>query len=63
MTEEWRRLHNEELHGLYDSPDIIRIMKSRRLRWTGHVARLGENKDYIGKPKGKIPLEDRDDVG
>ena len=41
MTGEWRRLHNEELHRLYDSPDVERIMKSRRLRWAGHVARMG----------------------
>ena len=41
MTGEWRRLHNEELHGLYDSPDVVRIMKSQRLRWAGHVAWMG----------------------
>jgi len=41
MTEEWRRLHSEQHHGLYDSPDIVKIMKSRRLTWAGHVARMG----------------------
>jgi hypothetical protein len=42
VTGEWRKLHNEELHNLYSSPSIIRIMKSRRMRWPGHVARLVE---------------------
>ena len=60
MTGEWRRLHNEELHGLYDSPDVVRIMKSRRLRWAGHVARMGEKRRLysivVGKPEGKRPL-------
>jgi hypothetical protein len=60
ITGEWRRLHNEELHELYDSPDIIRIMKSRRLRWAGHVARMGEKRRLysivVGKPEGKRPL-------
>jgi hypothetical protein len=41
----WRKLHNEELRNLYSSPSIIRIIKSRRMRWTGHVARLGEKRD------------------
>jgi hypothetical protein len=53
-------LHNEELHNLYSSPDIIRQVKSRRMRWAGHVARMGvERKVYIvlvGKPEGKRPL-------
>jgi hypothetical protein len=53
----WRKLHNEELHNLYSSPSIIRVIKSRRMRWAGHVARLGEktNADRIlvGKPEGK----------
>ena len=64
MTGEWRRLHNEELHRLYDSPDVIRIMKSRRIRWAGHVARMGGKtkiifycgwkaggKEAIGRPR------------
>jgi hypothetical protein len=42
VTGEWRRLHNKELYALYSSPSIIRVMKSRRLRWAGHVARMGE---------------------
>jgi hypothetical protein len=42
VTGEWRKLHNKELHDLYSSPIIIRIIKSRRMRWAGHVARLGE---------------------
>jgi hypothetical protein len=41
VTGEWRRLHDEELHDLYSSPSIIRIMKARRMRWAGHVARMG----------------------
>jgi hypothetical protein len=57
---EWRKLHNEELHILYSSPDIIRQVKSRRMRWAGHVARMGEekkvNKVLVGKPNGKRPL-------
>jgi hypothetical protein len=54
---EWRKLHNEELHNLYSSPDIIRQIKSRRMRWAGHVARMGEErklyKVLVRKPKGK----------
>jgi hypothetical protein len=47
-TGEWRKLHNEELHNLYPSPDIIRQVKSRRMRWTGHVERMGEErKDHL----------------
>jgi hypothetical protein len=41
VTGEWRKLHNEELHGLYSSPNIVRVIKSRRMRWAGHVARIG----------------------
>jgi hypothetical protein len=56
----WRKLHNEELHNLYCSPGIIRIMKSRRMRWAGHVARMGEKRNgyrmLVGKPEGKRPL-------
>jgi hypothetical protein len=44
VTEGWRKLHNEELHNLYSSPNIIRMMKSRRMRWAGYVARVGEKK-------------------
>jgi hypothetical protein len=60
VTGEWRKLHNEELHNLYLSPDIIRQVKSRRMRWTGHVARMGEErkvyKVLAGKPEGRRPL-------
>jgi hypothetical protein len=45
VTGEWRRLHNEELHDLYSSPNIIRVMKSTRMRWAGHVARVGEKRE------------------
>jgi hypothetical protein len=45
VTGEWRRLHNKEVYALYSSPNIIRVMKSRRLRWAGHVARMGERRD------------------
>jgi hypothetical protein len=54
VTGEWRKLHNEELHDLYSSPRIIRIIKSRRMRWTGHVARMGvkvnEYRLLVGTP-------------
>jgi hypothetical protein len=57
---EWRKLHNEELHNLYSSPDIIRQVKSRRMRRAGHVAHMGEErkvyKVLVGKPEGKRPL-------
>ncbi|KAJ4427974.1 hypothetical protein ANN_23987 [Periplaneta americana] len=57
---DWRNLHNTELHALYSSPDIIRNIKSRRLRWAGHVARMGESRNayrvLIGRPEGKKPL-------
>jgi hypothetical protein len=43
----WRKLHNEELHGLYSSPSIVRVIKARRIRWAGHVARMGEMRKYI----------------
>jgi hypothetical protein len=56
----WRKLHNDELHSLYSSPNIVRVIKSRRLRWAGHVARMGEGRGVysvlVGKPEGKRPL-------
>jgi len=48
VTGEWRRFHNEELNDLYSSPNIVRVIKSRRMRWTGHVARMDEETGYIG---------------
>jgi hypothetical protein len=60
VTGEWRKLHNEELHSLYSSPDIIRQVKSRRMGWAGHVARMGEERKVykvcVGKAEGKRPL-------
>jgi len=57
---EWRKLHNEELNDLYCSSNIIRVMKLRRMRWAGQVARLGEGRGVyrvlVGKPEGKRPL-------
>ena len=57
---EWRRLHNEELNDLYSSPSIARVIKSRRMRWAGHVARMGEERGVyrvlVGKPEGRKPL-------
>jgi hypothetical protein len=59
-TGEWRKLHNKELHDLYSSPSIIRIIKSWRMRWAGHVARMWEKRNayrlLVGKPEGKRPL-------
>jgi hypothetical protein len=59
VTGEWRKLHNEELHNLYSSKDIIRQVKSRRMRWAGHVARMGEErkvyKVLVAKPERKRP--------
>jgi hypothetical protein len=56
----WRKLHNEELRNLLSSPSIIRIIKSRRMRWVGHVVRMGEKRNVyrllVGKPEGKRPL-------
>jgi hypothetical protein len=48
VTWEWRRLHNRELYALYSSPNIIRVIKSRRLRWAGHVARMGREEVHTG---------------
>ena len=60
VTRGWRKLHSEELHNLYSSPSIIRMIKSRRMRWAGHVARMGEKRNayrtLVGKPEGKRPL-------
>ena len=60
VTEEWRRLHNEELNDLYSSPNIVRVIKSRGMRWAGHVARMGEERGVyrvlVGKPEGRRPL-------
>jgi hypothetical protein len=60
VTGEWRKLHNEELHNLYSSPNIIRQMNSRRMRWAGHVACMGEERNtykvLVGNPKGRRPL-------
>ena len=60
ITEEWRKLHNEELSDLYSLPNIVGVVKSRRMRWAGHVARMGEGRgEYrvlVGKPEGKRPL-------
>jgi hypothetical protein len=53
----WRKLHNDELHGLYSSPNIVRMIKSRRMKWAGHVARMGEGRGVyrvlVGRPEGK----------
>jgi hypothetical protein len=60
----WRKMYNEELHNLYSSPNIIRIIKARRMRWAGHVARMGEKRNMyrllVGKSEGKNHYEDRD---
>jgi hypothetical protein len=56
----WIKLHNDELHDLYFSPNIVRVIKSRRMRWAGHVARMGEGRGayrvLVGRPEGKRPL-------
>jgi hypothetical protein len=60
VTGEWRKLHKEELHDFYSSPSIIRIKKSTKMKWEGHVARMGEKRNtyrlLVGKPEGKMPL-------
>jgi hypothetical protein len=61
VTVEWKKLHNEEINGLYSSPNIFRVIKSRRIKWIGLVARIGEGKGVyrvlVGKPEGKKPSE------
>jgi hypothetical protein len=61
VTGEWRKLHNEELNDLYSLPNVVRVVKSRQMRWTGHVARMGEDRGVhrvlVGKPERKKPLE------
>jgi len=60
VTGEWRRLHKEELNDLYSSPNIVLVIKSRRMSWAGHVARMGEERGVyrvlVGKPEGRRPL-------
>ena len=60
VTGEWRRLHKEVLNDLYSSPNIVRVIKWRRMRWAGHVARMGEERGVyrvlVGKPEGRRPL-------
>jgi hypothetical protein len=60
VTRKWRKLHNEELNNLYSLPNIARVIKSRRMGWAGHVARMGKKKDVyrilVGRPEGRRPL-------
>jgi hypothetical protein len=57
VTGEWRKLHNEDLNDLYSLPNIVRVVKSRRMRWAGHVVRMGEDSGVhrvlVGKPQGR----------
>ena len=61
VTGEWRKLHNEEISALYSSPNIVRVIKSRRMYWVGYVTHTGERRGVyrvlVGKPEGKRPLE------
>jgi hypothetical protein len=60
ITQQWRKIHNEELNEMYSSPNIIQMIKSRRMRWAGHVVRMGECRNIyrvlVGKAVGKRPL-------
>jgi hypothetical protein len=60
VTVEWRRLHSKELYALYFCPNIIRVIKSRKMRWVGHVARMGKRRGayrvLVGKPEERKPL-------
>jgi hypothetical protein len=60
VTSGWRKLHNEELHGLYSSPSIIKVIKARRMRWAGHMVHMGEVRGayniLVGRPEGRRPL-------
>jgi hypothetical protein len=60
VTGGWKKLHNKELHGLYSSPSIVRVIKARRMRWARHVMRMGEVRGtyniLVGRPEGRIPL-------
>jgi hypothetical protein len=60
VTGKWRKLHNEELNDLYSLHNIVQVVKSRRIKWAGHVARMGKDRDVhrvlLGKPEGKRPL-------
>jgi hypothetical protein len=62
VTGEWKELHNEELNDLYSSPNIVRVMKSRRMRWAEYLAHVGERRDVyrvlVGKPRERDHLED-----
>ena len=64
MTGEWRKVHNEELNDLYCLPNVVRVVKSRRMRWAGHVAHMGEDRGVhrvlVGKPEGKSHWGDQD---
>ena len=64
VTGEWRKLHNEELNDLYSLPNIVRVVKSRRMRWAGHVAHMGEDRGVqrvlVWKPEGKNHCGDQD---
>jgi hypothetical protein len=61
VTGKWRKLHNEKLNDMHSLPNIVRVVKLRRMRWAGHVARMGEDRGMhrvlVGKPEGKRPLE------